>query len=318
MINETINTNKKTNTNKMTNTNIKNMKLWTITGLIDAEGSFVVNITKDEARKLGYVVSVSLEMGMNYKDKSLLDNVRSTLGVGNIYYNQSDDTYKWKVSDIDTLSNVIIPHLQTYYLLTQKRTDFEIFTKIIEIIKLKNHLTVHGLQKIVDLKASLNLGLSDRLKISFPNTVVSPRTIVAFEGIPDPNWLCGFAEGEACFYLSVYKSAKSKLGLAVQLVFKITQHSRDRQLLEGITNFFNCGRVEDRSSEACDFTVTSLKPIEEKIMPFFEMYPLQGRKFLDFEDFNRAVKIVKAKDHLTNEGMKMIMSIKARMNTERI
>ena len=306
------------NTNEMINANMKNMELWTITGLIDAEGSFIVNITKDETRKLGYVVSVSMEMGMNYKDKKLLDNIRSTLKVGNIYYNQHDYTYKWKVSNVDDLSNVIIPHLQTHYLLSQKRTDFEIFTKIIEIIKLKNHLTAHGLQEVVNLKASLNLGLSDKLKISFPKTVVSPRTTVVFEAIPDPNWLCGFAEGEACFYVSVYKSAKSKLGLAVQLVFKITQHSRDKQLLKGIANFFNCGRVENRSLEACDFTITSLKLIEEKIIPFFEMCPLRGHKLLDFEDFNRVVKIMKTKHHLTSEGMKMVMSIKAGMNTKRI
>jgi hypothetical protein len=58
----------------------------------------------------------------------------------------------------------------------------------------------------------------------------------------------------------LYKSPKSKLGLAVQLVFKITQHYRDILLLKGIVDFFNCGRVKLRNiKQGCDFTVNSLK-----------------------------------------------------------
>jgi hypothetical protein len=52
--------------------------------------------------------------------------------------------------------------------------------------------------------------------------------------LPNPFWLTGFTEGEGCFYISIYKSSRSKLGFAVQLVFKITQHSRDLTTLKGI------------------------------------------------------------------------------------
>jgi hypothetical protein len=202
-------------------------------------------------------------------------------------------------------------------LLTQKRADFYLFVEIIKIIKRKEHLTPEGLQKIVNLKASLNLGLSDKLKTSFPNTVPVQRPKVSFNGIPDPNWLSGFAEGEACFFISIYRSPKSKLSLAIQLVFKLTQHSRDVDLLNGIKDFFGCGRVENRKEEACDFTVTSFKAIEEKIIPFFINYPLKGSKALNFEDFNKVVEIMKAKGHLTEEGLIKIKNIKVGMNTGR-
>jgi hypothetical protein len=88
--------------------------------------------------------------------------------------------------------------------------------------------------------------------------------------------LAGFSEGESCFYISIYKSERSRLGFAVQLVFKITQHSRDIELLKSISNYLGCGRVEKRRSEACDFTVTSLKSFDEKIIPFFLENPLYG------------------------------------------
>lgn len=301
------------------NNNNNNNKLnsWAITGLMDAEGSFGVQITRDNSRKLGYVISTYVEMGLNFKDKVLLEKIKATLQVGNIYYNSSDNTNKWKVSDINQISNVIIPHFTTFHLMTQKRADFEIFKQIVEIIKSKKHLTAEGLQEIVNLKASLNLGLSDSLRASFPNTVAEPRPKVDFKEIPDPNWLSGFAEGEACFFISIYNSLKSRLGLAVQLVFKITQHSRDVELLKGIVIFLGCGRVEKRKKEACDFTVNSLKDFEDKIVPFFKKYPLQGSKLLNFEDFNKVVEIMKVKGHLTEESLILIKKIKSNMNTGR-
>lgn len=303
----------------MRNIQMKNNLLhpWTLTGIIDAEGSFGVVVVKDDSRSSGYVVTVFLEVGLNSKDKDLLERFKATFGVGNIYYKSSDNTYRWKVSNIKDLSNVIIPHFNKYPLVTQKRADFELFIQIVEILKSKDHINSKGLQQIVNLKASLNLGLTENLKTSFPNTVPEPRPIIRFNGIPDPNWLSGFAAGEACFFISIYKSLKSKLGLAVQLVFKITQHSRDRELLKGIADYFSCGRVENRKGEACDFTVNSFKSFYEIIIPFFIKYPIEGSKLLNFQDFKEVVEIMKVKGHLTPEGINKIKQIKANMNQGR-
>ena len=296
----------------------KKLNNWWITGLIDAEGSFGVNLTKNNTRKLGYIIAVYIELGMNYKDKTLIYKIKDAFNSGNIFYNPNDKTYKWKVSDVNQISNKIIPHFKKYFLLTQKRADFEIFAKVINIIETKEHLTLKGLQEIINLKASLNLGLSDKLKKNFPNTIPVFKSKISFNRIPDPNWLSGFAEGEACFFVSIYKSPKSKLGLAIQLVFKLTQHYRDIDLLKGLINFFNCGRIEYRNNgEWCDFTVNSFKAFEEKIIPFFLKYSLQGSKLLNFEDFYKIFKIILAKEHLTKEGMDKIKAIKINMNSNR-
>ena len=294
-----------------------NINPWTLTGLIDAEGCLGVNISSDIRRKSGYAITLYVEIGLNVKDKALLECIRSTTKVGNIYYKPRDKTYRWKVSNLNELSNVIIPHLTNHPLITQKRADFELFTKIVDIIKRKHHFNSYGLQEIVNLKASLNIGATLKLKTFFPNTVAVFRPNIHYSKIPDPNWLSGFADGEACFFVSVYKSPKSKLGLAVQLVFKITQHSRDMELLIGIKDFFECGRVEKRNKDACDFTVNRLKDFELKIIPFFLKYPLKGSKVLNFKDLNKVVNIMKIKGHLTKKGLKTILDIKYNMNTGR-
>ena len=67
--------------------------------------------------------------------------------------------------------------------------------------------------------------------------------------------------------------------------------------------------------KACDFTVDSLKDLELKIVPFFKQYPMQGPKHLNFEDFNKVIKIMKTKDHLTEQGLQNIKDVKANVNT---
>ena len=51
----------------------------------------------------------------------------------------------------------------------------------------KEHLTEHGLQAILNLRASLNLGLSESLKTAFPFTIPIARPIVSKQEIPDPH-----------------------------------------------------------------------------------------------------------------------------------
>ena len=60
---------------------------------------------------------------------------------------------------------VLIEHFYKYPLITQKFADFYLFRQAIELIKQKEDLTKEGLQKLVNIKASLNLGLSDKPRI---------------------------------------------------------------------------------------------------------------------------------------------------------
>ena len=298
----------------------KKLNFLIITGLTDAEGSFIVNIVKDKKEyktsQTGFKVLSYFELALNAKDKFLLEYLKLTLGVGNITYNKSDNTFKFKVGNINELYKVIIPFFTKYRLVTQKRADFELFTKIVEIIIFKHHLTVEGLQRIINLKVHLNRGLSADLKKIFPNTVPIPRPKVVFSGIPDPYWLVGFAEGESCFFVRIYRSEKSRLGTAVQLSFIITQHSRDKDLLYGILEYFaSIGRVKNRSSSYCDFIVNSVKDLDEKIIPFFIKHPLPGSKSLNYLYFKKVLEMIKKKEHLTENGLLTIRNIKAGMNT---
>lgn len=215
---------------------------------------------------------------------------------------------------------MIIPHFDKYPLITQKFYDYALFKQIVLLMLDKEHSTLEGIQKIVNLKASLNLGLSEDLKQAFPRTILVKRSelLKNREGYKNlsSDWVAGFATGESNFFIAVQKS-KTKSGLSVGLRFSIGQHSRDFLLLENLVNFFGCGYVfkyEKRS--VCEFIVTRTDHIINYIIPFFEEHPIGGSKQFNYIDFKNAASIIKDKEHLNpdGKGLKQILELKSNIS----
>jgi len=83
----------------------------------------------------------------------------------------------------------------------------------------------------------------------------------------------------------VRKFALSKLGLSVELIFQITQHSRDVLLMNNLVEFLGCGKCYPRAGkDFVEFRVGRILDNTEKIIPFFDKYPLMGVKRLDYLD----------------------------------
>jgi hypothetical protein len=76
---------------------------------------------------------------------------------------------------------VIIAHFffgkNKYPLISQKRADFELF-KLALSYMLGLHLTMEGLKKIIAIKYSINKGLTDNLKVAFPNITPVSRPLI--------------------------------------------------------------------------------------------------------------------------------------------
>ena len=172
------------------------------------------------------------------------------------------------------------------------------------------------MHKIVAIKASLNFGLSDSLRLAFPSVVSNLRPSSNNEKILEPWWLAGFASAEGCFILSVNDASDRKVGAQVKLAFDITQHQKDEQLIRSLVEFFGCGGVY-KNRGAFRYVVNKFSDLNEKIIPFFIKYPVQGKKLLDFQDWCKVAEMMKEKKHLTIEGLNEIRAIKAGMNRER-
>lgn len=151
----------------------------------------------------------------------------------------------FRVSSLKQILNKIIPHFDKYILITQKQADYQLFKKIVLLMAGGEHLKSKGLQSIINIKASLNLGLSEILKAAFPNTIPEIRPLI-FKNkqkveIPHPEWMSGFISGEGMFFIKINRG-RNKVGIGVQLVFQVSQHIRDEELLKSFVSFFKCGQ----------------------------------------------------------------------------
>jgi hypothetical protein len=96
----------------------------------------------------------------------------------------------------------------------------------------KEHLTSEGLDKIIAIRASLNWGLSEELKVAFPNTVLVKRPLINSQLILDPQWVSGFTAGDGGFSIYVRSAKDYVLGEKVYCRFHIAQHSKDLELMQ--------------------------------------------------------------------------------------
>jgi len=139
---------------------------WFVTGFADGEGCFWINIFRDKSFKTGWRVKLFFQINLNKKDYVLLEQIQNYFGAGKIYKNKNSDSIQYLVTSVKDLL-LIQKHFDKYPLHTKKRADFELWKKAFDLIQNKEHLTTQGLQKIVAIKASLNLGLSNEFKAAF-------------------------------------------------------------------------------------------------------------------------------------------------------
>ena len=107
-----------------------------------------------------------LQLTQHARDRVLLEKIKKATGVGKIYKG-GFQSLLFKVSSQEELK-LIEEHFNKFPLKSKKKADYELFIKVLEIIRRKQHLTLEGLYQIVAIKASMNQGLSDKLKLAFP------------------------------------------------------------------------------------------------------------------------------------------------------
>lgn len=291
-----------------------------VTGFCDAESCFRISISKNPRYLLGWNVKLIFSIHLHSKDIDTLYLIQRFFGVGNVTIH--GDSAMYEVLSIKDLV-CVIEHFNKYPLKTQKYADFILFKKAFDIVNNKNHLTKEGLRELVSIRASINKGLPERLQVAFPDVtpILRPqvkKTTLESNTPEVKHWVAGFVTGEGCFFIKTSKSKTHKLGIGVTLNFFVTQNIRDTYLLESFVQVFGCGSFSiAEKSGIGKFAVTNSSHIIEKIIPFFEEYPILGAKAEDFRDFKEASVLIKSKAHLTKEGLDKILLIKSRMNFKR-
>jgi len=127
----------------------------------------------------------------------------------------------------------------------------------------------------------------------------------------DPWWVTGFYDGDGTFTIKTVVSKTTKIGYTVRLLYQISVHPSDIEILYKLKTYFN--NVGDILvyKDNVSYRVTKLSDILNEIIPHFSVYPLQSTKLVSYYLFNAVAMIMKNNNHLTIEGYREILSYKA-------
>jgi LAGLIDADG endonuclease len=128
-----------------------------LSGFTDAEGCFSVNIYKGKNKKNFCRCRYILDQ----KDaRYLLLHIRNILNFGSVNLrNKTNNVYRLTVSMNKPIRKdfaLIIQYFELFPLKTTKSLNFELWCKIIHLIKLKRHNTKEGLELVKKLRTEMN------------------------------------------------------------------------------------------------------------------------------------------------------------------
>jgi hypothetical protein len=141
----------------------------------------VVTILKTSSYKTGWNVQARVQIKMHEKDRVLIQSIQEFFGgIGYLSKPNNRSTVEFRVSTLNDIVDVILPHFDNYPLITKKQSHYLLFKQIVSLMLNKEHNTLEGTQKIVNLRASLNKGLPINLKEAFPMTISATLKVERF------------------------------------------------------------------------------------------------------------------------------------------
>ena len=287
-----------------------------LAGIFEGDGH--ISISKSDSK----VNNLSLSITFHLKDFSLPQRLKDVLGYGWIRIKKNENACVLTFHTIDGL--IYIVSLMNSYLRTPKLKKFN---DLIDILNQKKGLTINkypvqtqSFSKDGWLAGFIDaVGMFSIINISFSFSSLengsSNNSAVAIteDSRLHPKYITGFFDGEGTFSVSIRENGKCKTGWNLDIVCAITTHKKDLPLLKKIQFYFGVGGVYKQSENTYGFRVRAIKDLEIIINHFYK-YPLLTKKRIDFILFKLIVDLMKNREHLTHEGLRKIVALKASMN----
>lgn len=129
-----------------------------MSGFVAGDGGFSIHIRQAKGYTLTENVCCRFHIAQHVKDLELMKLFIKFLDCGsvNVRSNTATPRCDYYVQDTTLLFEKILPHFNAYPLLNLKQEDYICFKECMTIIKLKQHLTQIGLNKIKSLNLEMN------------------------------------------------------------------------------------------------------------------------------------------------------------------
>jgi len=118
-------------------------------GLIESNGSFVVNVIKNNKYSCGYGVGINFTFRSNESD--LLEYVQKLLSEIHIESSKKDNTLIIKGEEY---LHMFCKHIDNNgnFISIKRQEEFLMFKKILYLYMHREHLTIEGIEKIKNIK----------------------------------------------------------------------------------------------------------------------------------------------------------------------
>jgi hypothetical protein len=127
-----------------------------VVGFVDGEGCFFVGINRQPSMKIGWQVLPEFRVVQHQRDVAVLTQLRQFFGFGQITRNHGDRK-ELRIRGLRQLSQVVA-FFRKHPLRMVKRSSFDCFAEVIDMMMRDDHLTEEGLEKIRNLASRMNRG----------------------------------------------------------------------------------------------------------------------------------------------------------------
>ena len=126
-----------------------------VVGFTDGEGCFHIGINQNQGMKLGVQVLPEFTVVQHEVDEQVLYGLKAYFGCG-VVRNNHGTRKCYRVRGHENLLTKIIPFFEKHQLKTRKRVDFAKFRKVVRLMDKGEHLQPEGLEKIRQIKSTMN------------------------------------------------------------------------------------------------------------------------------------------------------------------
>lgn len=270
-----------------------------LAGLIEADGTFAIHDKNSKAKKYNPKISVVF----NIVDEPLALKLQTITEAGSIFKKKEANHVLWQIQKLEEV--ILIINIINGYMRTPK----------IEAL----HRAINWFNEFHN---------SD---INCFNLDLSP--------INSNAWLSGFTDGDGNFSISLIdrkkngKSTSKRVQTFFRLELRQTYH-RETSIEQGGSSYFNIlnkiasylnvnllSRTREREDKLFyAFMVISHNQVSnEKVIEYFNQFPLFSSKFLSFKDWSYVVKLSKLRNGkaITSKEISEIIKIKSQFNNKR-
>ncbi len=137
------------------------------------------------------------------------------------------------------------------------------------------------------------------------------------------NYIIGLIDGEGSFTVYIYngKNPNRKRRVRIEPKFYVKLIEEDKSILYDLKKFFGCGHVylqkdkRPNHKNCYRYEISKRDDLLNIIIPFFESNPVKfNSKKRDFHYFNKIMKSIKLKQHLTSSGLTKLYRLKQKMH----